>query len=67
MLVLGNEDWGSSSYARSSYIGPMDWFKKASGFDNEYLSLIQWRLNFLSFFMLMDLKKYQPHYHMNMQ
>ena len=54
MLVLSNEGGVSSSYARSSCTGPMDWFKGASGFDFEYSSNIQLRLNyFLSFFIRM--------------
>ena len=50
MLVLGNKGVGSSSYARSSYMGPRDWFKEPSGFDFEYSSNIQLRLVF-SFFL----------------
>ena len=53
VLIFSNERWGSSSYARSSYTGPMDWFKEASGFDFEYSSNIQWRLKifFLSLYL----------------
>ena len=35
---------GSSTYARSSYMGPTDRSKEASGVDFEYLSNIQSRL-----------------------
>ena len=38
--------WRSSSYARSSYTRPRDWFKETSGFDFEYSSYIQLRLFF---------------------
>ena len=45
--------WGSSSYARLPYMGPMDWFKEASSFDFEQSSNIQLRLKifFLSCYL----------------
>ena len=42
---------GSSSDARLSYTGPMDWFKKTSSFDFEYSSNTQLRLKIFSFFL----------------
>ena len=47
VLVLGNEGGGPHHMQRSSYKGPKDWFKEASGFDFEYSSNIQLRLSFL--------------------
>ena len=57
MLVLGNEGGGgSSSHAKSSYIGPKDWFKEASDFDFEYSSNIQLKPIFLFFLPMFDPK-----------
>ena len=44
MLVLGNEGASPHHIRGPSYIGPMDWFKKASGSDFEYSSNIQLKL-----------------------
>ena len=49
VLVLGNKGGGSSSHARTSYTGPMDRVKEASGFDFEYSSNIQLSLQFFLF------------------
>ena len=53
-LCVGSRQrrWGSKSYARSSYMGPRDWLKKASDFDIEYSSNIELRLFFFLFFFI---------------
>ena len=54
----------------------MDWFKETSGFDFEYSSNIQLRLNILFFFLIPMFSPkanmnvhllYQPHSHMYVQ
>ena len=57
MLVLGNEGWGSSSYARLPYTGPMDWFKEATSFDFEYSLNIPLRPFFIYFLIPMSSPK----------
>ena len=63
-----------SSYARLSHMGPMNWFKDASGFDFEYSSNIQLRLIFSPLIPMFSPKAniyvcilYQPHSHMYVQ
>ena len=55
VLVLFNEGGGPHHMLGQSYMGPMDWFEEASGFDFEYSSNIQ--LRFFSFCIIM----FSPH------
>ena len=63
----GQWRWGSSSYPRSSYMGPLYWFKEASAFDFEYSSNIYSKLKICFLYLFLYIYIYQPCSHVNVQ